>query len=116
MRFKAVEHHSGMFAVIDTTTGDTIHLYADEATAQRVAAKSSPRPYRPYTDGPDSPVWQGEAYRYYIETHYTDDDGRTTGDAPEFEHRHPAGPPESPIAWRLTRPNTRYYGSLNRGW
>jgi hypothetical protein len=39
--FKVVEHHSGMFAVIDTRTGDTAHLYADEASAQRVAEKSN---------------------------------------------------------------------------
>ena len=28
-------------------------------------------------------------------------------------HQHPAGPPESPIAWRLTRPNYKGYGALN---
>jgi hypothetical protein len=39
--FKVVEHHSGMFAVIDTRTGDTVHLYPDKRTAERVAAKSN---------------------------------------------------------------------------
>jgi hypothetical protein len=35
------EHHSGMFAVIDTRNGDVTNLYADEATAVRVAAKNT---------------------------------------------------------------------------
>ena len=39
--FKVTEHYSGLFAVVDTRTGDTVALYADETTAERVAAKSN---------------------------------------------------------------------------
>jgi hypothetical protein len=40
--FKVAQlHDTGMFAVIDTRTGDIVHLYPDEKTANRVAARSN---------------------------------------------------------------------------
>lgn len=41
IRFRVAQlHDNGMFAVIDTRTGDIVHLYSDEKTANRVAARS----------------------------------------------------------------------------
>lgn len=39
----AREHYSGMWAVVDTRTGDTRYLYSDRETAERVAAKQDGR-------------------------------------------------------------------------
>ena len=71
-----------------------------------------PKPYQPYTDGSHSAAWRGEAYRYYIETHYMVGTSHGWPASPAFDYGHPAGPPESPIAWRLTRPNSKGYGHV----
>lgn len=39
--FLAVEHYSGMYAVVNMSNGDTVNLYSDAATATRVAAKNT---------------------------------------------------------------------------
>jgi hypothetical protein len=68
------------------------------------------KPYQPYPASGYSTAWLGDAYRYYIDTHFVDADGRPVGDAPAFDYPRLAGPPESPIAWRLTRPNYMGFG------